>query len=462
MNHTNQDGSQNCLPCESASVWLDRHAEETKPKPITADNKDRIFSVLYLLVGYGFIFVFTSEGFWFNREHLGIFTIAYAAVVLAYLFSKGVKPVGESYFWLVIMLGIGVSFSFWTVLGLLQIMMLIFTAAYWTLTASGRLLLNRKTSQWLFFDWWNSIVIVPFYNFNCHFSIISGRANGKKKNKDKKEENQVISILIGLAIAVPFLIIILSLLSRADAAFENIVGNIVRYISEHLLLTFVRILLAIPVACYLFGLIYGGISGRNTDRLHRDSISETGAQLRWVPDTATVTAIAVICGVYLIFIAIQGDYLFSAFLGVMPEGFIYSEYARRGFFELCEIGAWNLVILGCAGLFSKTRREQNTGLKIMSVCLSILTLLIIATAMSKMGMYISVYGLTVNRVLTMVFMIWMAIVFLLAILRQKVNLPFARICIMTGAVLFFLLCVLPLENWILEYNTWARAMGYIF
>lgn len=460
MNQVNQEGSQNCLPCESAPILTDWNVKKEEKRPVTADNKDRIFSVLYFLVGYGLIFVFTSENFWLYGKYLRIFTILYAVTVLSYLFSKGVKPPAESYFWLAVMLGIGVPFSFWTVLGLLQILVLIFTAAYWTLSASGRLLLEKETSQWLFFDWWNSIAVVPFCNFGCQFQILLEKSSVQRD--EKKKENPVISILIGLAIAIPALLIILPLLSRADAGFENLVGDLLLYVSDHLFLTLIRIILAVPVASYLFGLAYGGISGRNTDRLNRDGIRQTGKRLRKVPDMAIVTAAAVICGVYLIFIAIQGDYLFSAFLGVMPEGFIYSEYARRGFFELCQIGAWNMIILWCAGLFSKTERENNPGLKIISVCLSILTLLIIATAMSKMGMYINVYGLTINRVLTMVFMIWMAIVFLLVILRQKVNIPFARICIMTGAVMFCLLCVLPLESWIQEYNTWARTMGYIF
>lgn len=460
MNQVNQEGSQNCLPCESAPILTDWSVKKEEKRPVTADNKDRIFSVLYFLAGYGLIFVFTSGDFWLYGKYLGGFTILYAVTVLSYLFSKGIKPPAESYFWLAVMLGIGVPFSFWTVLGLLQILVLIFTAAYWTLSASGRLLSEKKTSQWLFFDWWNSIAVVPFCNFGCQFLVLLEKSSVKRD--EKKKENPVISILIGLLIAVPVLLIILPLLSRADAGFENIVGDLILYISDHLLLTLIRIILAVPVASYLFGLAYGGISGRNTDRLNRDAIRQTGKRLRKVPDTAIITAAAVICGVYLVFIAIQGDYLFSAFLGVMPEGFIYSEYARRGFFELCQIGAWNMIILGCAALFSKTGRENNPGLKIIFVCLSILTLLMIATAMSKMGMYINVYGLTINRVLTMVFMIWMTIVFLLVILRQKVNIPFARICIMTGAVMFCLLCVLPLESWIQEYNTWARTMGYIF
>ena len=51
--------------------------------------------------------------------------------------------------------------------------------------------------------------------------------------------------------------------------------------------------------------------------------------------------------------------------------------------------------------------EENKGLRILNVVLSVLTLLLIVTAMSKLVMYIDVYGLTVNRILPQTFMISM-------------------------------------------------------
>ena len=63
--------------------------------------------------------------------------------------------------------------------------------------------------------------------------------------------------------------------------------------------------------------------------------------------------------------------------------------------------------------------EENKGLRILNVVLSVLTLLLIVTAMSKLVMYIDVYGLTVNRILPQTFMIWMAVVYAAMILRQR-------------------------------------------
>ena len=81
------------------------------------------------------------------------------------------------------------------------------------------------------------------------------------------------------------------------------------------------------------------------------------------------------------------------------------------------------------------------------------TLLLIVTAASKMGLYITVYGLTVKRVLVSVFLLWLAIVFISALLLCFRRIPLVRIAAFSGAVLFTLLCILPVEKGIQEYNS---------
>lgn len=444
MNHMNQEGSPNSLPYISA--------------PVFSENKavDRVFAAVYLLVGYGFVYVFTGA---YNTWSLSVFTVFYAAVVLLYLWGKEIRPAAESWFWLAVLLAIGIPFAFWSVLQVLQILALMAAAAYWTLSASGRLMEEKRTSQWFFFDCWNALAAVPFCNFTCQIRVFTG--DNKEDTKEGSEEKRWSAVFLGLLLAVPVLVVILPLLARADAGFEHLAGSLVRYIQAHLFIVVLRLALAVPVSLYLYGLAFGGISGRNTDLFRKEELRETGRKVRKIPDMTVCTVLLIVCLIYVLFIGIQGNYLFAAFLGKLPEDFTYAEYARRGFFELCQIGVWNLVILGGAGLFSKSRSREHRGLGALAVLLSVLNLLLIATAVSKMGMYISVYGLTVMRILPLVFMLWMALVFLCVIVRQKKVFPAVRLCVMAGAVLFCLLCVFPVERWTEMYNTWARLQGLI-
>lgn len=444
MNHMQQEGACGRLPQFSAPFF---------PK---CDSIDRLFAAVYLLVGYAFI----CGGFSGNFEiNIALFTVFYGAVVLAYYWGKELRPSKESWFWLAVMLAAGVPYAFWSAMPFMQVPALMAVAAYWTLSVSGRLIGGGRTSQWVFFDGWNALVEVPFGNFLCQIRVLFA---GKKEESDKeKPAGGAGGILLGLLIVLPALTIILPLLSSADAGFQELIGNISFCISDHLLIVFLRMLLSVPVSFYLFGLIFGGIYGRSADRIQEERLEAAAAGVRKVPDTAVCTALTVICLVYCLFIGLQGVWLFSAFAGRLPEEFTYSEYARRGFFELCRIGAWNLVFAGCAGGCSRTDRRKHKGVGALIVFLSALTLLLLATAVSKMGMYISVYGLTVNRILPLVFMIWMGIAFSCIILRQWKDFPAVRICILAGAVMFCLLCVFPIEDWTDLYNGWARARGLI-
>lgn len=416
---------------------------------------DKIFAVLYLFVGYVFIYIFTAA---YNMWDLSLFTLFYALIVLMYLWAKDVRPPKESWFWLAVLLAIGIPFAFWTVLYVFQVLALMGVAAYWTLSASGRLLQGGRTSQWVFFDGWNAFAAVPFGNFGSQVQVLLKK---RQEEAGEKDSHPLGAVLLGVVLVIPVLVIILPLLSNADAGFERLAGGIVDYIREHLLLVLLRGVFAVPVSFYLYGLIFGGISGRRTDTVQTEKLAEAGRQVKRVPYVAACTVLTVMCLIYLLFMGIQGNYLFAAFTGNLPRDFTYAEYARRGFFELCQIGFLNLLILGGVQLFAHEDGESGKALGGLKLLLHGLTLLLILTAVSKLGMYILVYGLTVNRVIPMVFLIWMGLVFVALMIHQRKQIPVARFCIMAGAVLFCTLCVFPVESWVMKYNEWARLCGYI-
>lgn len=433
----------------------------SRENEMKADRLDRIYTALYFLVGYGFIYTFSSGKF---GRNLAIFTAAYIAAVLSYHLKKGKKLTTESVFWAAVVAGIGIPGAFWSIMPFLQVLALMAAAAYWTLAASGSLLGEGKTSQWIFFDLWNAGIFVPFSNFGCQLRVLLGRETQEASEgatPQIRRGKYAAGVVCGLVLTAPVLMIVLPLLSSADAGFEAALNNLGFYLSEHFLVTFLRIMFSLPVSAYLFGLAYGGINGRGTGHIHKEKVRQAGQRARLLPDLAFYIVLGIVCLVYLAFIWMQARYLFSAFAGIRPEAFTYAEYARRGFFELCSISVCNLFFLLCAGLFSERRAEENPGLRAANTALSAFTLLLIATAMSKLEMYIDVYGLTVNRILPMVFMIWMAVVYVAFIIRQKVRFPMVKICIMTGAVLFVLLCVIPVEDCVYAYNVWARSLGLI-
>ncbi len=437
-------------------------SENGFPAPEPAD---RLFALIFTVLGYGFIHTIFSIG---TGRSLAVYTVCYAAAVLLYLRARGSRPAAESRFWLAVMLALGISYNFRTVMPFIQVIALIVTAAYWTFCASGRLLGGGKTSRWIFFDGWNALAAVPFGNFTCLVRVLLSGNRKRPGDRKKIRSSRFAGILLGALIAVPLLLIVAPLLAGADPGFEHILTGLTELIDtagEYFLNNFSEIffkfILSIPVSFYLFGLAFGSFHGRGTERVNKQAITEAGKSIKRLPDTASCTALAILSLVYIIFIALQGGYLFSAFAGTLPDEFTYAEYARRGFFELCGIGLWNLIFLTLAEMFSRTPSRSNKYLRFFTVFLSILTLLLIATAVSRLGMYMSVYGLTVKRVMATVFLVWLALVFAAVIARQYRRFPAVRFCIMAGAVLFCMLCVFPVESWTAAYNEWAVTRGMI-
>lgn len=446
MDQQNQPGVQTALASETALISASGRENEEKRPPVPADSTDFWFAVIYTVVGYSLAYLFSSDGFGWK---FSVFTAVYALVALSYLFRKKKKIPKESWFWLAMMLGSGLPYGFYTAMPVFQVLGTAALAAYWTLAAGGCLLENDRTSQWAAADFWNGIWRIPFGNFACYFHVLAG---GGEKTSQKAGVRKLGAILCGFLLAIPVLLVVLPLLSSADNNFSRLLTGFMDNFSENVLSFVLRAVFSLPVTAYLFGLAYGCVHRRKTDRIRREAVRRTGDRVRMVPDAAVYTALLTISVCYVLFMVLQGQYLFSAFAGIRPEMYTYSEYARKGFFELCGVAAVNLAVLLAANLFTKTDREYNRTLRWLNLLISVLTLLLIGTAASKMVLYISAYGLTIRRIQTMVFMGWLAVVFLLWCAGQREKLPMIRTAVMSGAGLYVLLCVLPLEEIVTVVN----------
>ncbi len=422
---------------------------------------NQIMSLLYLGLGYAFIYLWSS---WTPEWGLTLFTFAYVLIVLGYCYGSSRKPVRESWFWLAVMLAIAIPMNFYMTFSIFQALALMMAAAYWTLSVGGSLLDQGKTSNLIVFDLWNVFAQVPFRNFTAQIRVwFPEKENGPEESigQKKTQIGGLLAVLLGLVLVIPVLCIILPLLSRADAGFAAAAEGLTVYLQRHFLAVLIRLMFAIPVSLYLFGLVYGSLYKIHTADIKAEEIRKMSVQVKRLPQVTVCTVLLVICLVYGFFMGIQGNYLFSAIAGKLPEKFTYAEYARKGFFELCQIGIWTLGILFLANTFAGQNNRAAKALKGCNVLLAGETLLLLVTAASKMLLYIRTYGLTINRILPMVFMIWMGMVLISFILRQWKQFPMVRICVLAGAVLFCILCVIPVQHLTEVYNTWARMQGLI-
>jgi hypothetical protein len=117
----------------------------------------------------------------------------------------------------------------------------------------------------------------------------------------------------------------------------------------------IQMILGIPVAFYLYGLVYGNRYARHTKHITLESVENKAVAFRFAPRITIYSALTALNVVYIIFFLAQAAYLFAAFGNSLPEALTYAEYARRGFFELCAVAAINLGVIGIAHLITSRK-----------------------------------------------------------------------------------------------------------
>ena len=403
----------------------------------------------------GFLFMrwvfFTWQG-WGVALYTGLFV----AVVLFYLRQKGKRMAGEAWFWFAVLLLTALSFALWPGHGIFlwRCLLLFGAAIYWVRTVTGATLCG-KTSDWLPLDLLRGIFYTPLINISAQYSTLAAASK-----KQKVAASGVWSVVLGVILAAVVISVVTPLLIRADAGgFALLLRSLQPYLArfgQNDPLLFVQIVLSIPAAAYIFGLLAGSIRDQRIDLHQAENFVNA---LRKLPAATAFTLLLLLNGLYTIFIISQLPYFFSAFHGAVPPGWeSYAEFARRGFFELCVIAVINIVLLAGVDLVAAVMNWRRE-LKVLCSLLAALTLILIATAFSKLALYISIFGLTTQRLLPGVFLILLAVVFIGVIVRQSRQFSIMRLTAFTGAALLCLLCVVNTDSFVAVYNAERYLSG---
>ena len=231
------------------------------------------------------------------------------------------------------------------------------------------------------------------------------------KNESRKTIGKA---LIGICCALPVLLVVVPLLISSDHAFHGMVHNIFANTFKTALKTIFGLIVAPFFVSYGFSLKAGRVA-----RLK-------ASKGRGIENVYVISFLCVISACYLLYLFSQLAYFFSAFQGFLPsEGITHAQYARKGFFEMCIIAVINFVLVFSTLLAARKKNGKVcVAIKVLATFISMFTLMIVATAISKMVLYIDAYGMTVLRLTTSAFMVFVSAVFVSLILRiyiRKIN-----------------------------------------
>ena len=428
-------------------------------KPENAFKPDRI-DFLFALAAFALGYLFSCWILFVNSGWgVSAFTALYLLAVTVYLMRKGAfANSGAAWFWLAATLAAGLSYALWQNASTMQyrILFLFCAAVYYVVAASGRTIMG-KTGNYLFIDGINAVIVLPFRNLLNQYVSFGALKKGKEGGR------KTAAVAFGVALAFFLALWLTPLLKRADSGgFGKVLDFLAGVFAieyYQLFKILVYALCAVPIAAYLYGLVSGAAHRKGTDIIKPDSVKKTAAGMRFLQPATLFIALGAVCLLYVVFITSQLPYFFSAFTGRRPEGWlIYAEYARQGFFELCKIAGINLFIITAGNLTCKKSRKDSRLLKAFNVALAIITLVLIATAFSKMALYIGAYGLTMPRLLPCVFMVFMAVVFIALLALQKWDFSIVRLALVTGSVMLCALFLCNPDALVVRYNT-DRYLG---
>ena len=314
--------------------------------------------------------------------------------------------------------------------------------------AGGKL--EKGLSSLLIADLFRALFVFPFASFPFLFPALKGE-------RGRKGGRVVLKVLIGLAVAVIPTAVVIALLSY-DEGFSAILSTI--FDLDEIGTYVLRFVFGIPIAMYLFGLYATGRQGRCTAVLSAESCHAAGKKVQVAPAATLLAATLPMLAVYVVYFISQWEYYVSAFRGVLPTQLKAAEYAREGFFQLCAVAAINLGVVILVHLLARRREEKPSWItRGIVVLFTVATLILLATAASKMVLYVDRFGLTPMRVYASWFMGVIAVLFLLVLAKQFAT-RFAVVpagAIVT-VVLFLALSLSGVDGWIARYNV-DRYLG---
>lgn len=226
-----------------------------------------------------------------------------------------------------------------------------------------------------------------------------------KLNNSKKKNEKIINSIIGIFIGIILSSVILALLSSADDYFGKFLYNVKSFTSSILdigTITWIIIFFVI-----LFSIGINILNFKQTDNKKNNKIE---------PNSTMITSmLATINLVFILFLISEISKLCGNFLKI-PSGYIYSSYAREGFFQLLFVTIINFSIILFL-LYKTDLINNNKIIKGLTLSLIIFSILLIFNSYYRMFLYIEKFGFTNLRLQVILFLL-MELLSLLVILKK--------------------------------------------
>jgi hypothetical protein len=213
----------------------------------------------------------------------------------------------------------------------------------------------------------------------------------------------------GAAIGLPLLLVFGGLFAAADAVFRDL---LTAALPAAALSPWPHLVVPILVAWAAAGLLRDLAEDREERRLvPAHALLGKRPHVR-IGGTEIVVALVALDLLFAAFVAVQARYLFGGGALVQArEHLTYAQYARHGFFELVAVSALVVPVILVA---NAAARERIREVRVLTGLLIALELVVAASALQRMHVYVDEYGLTELRMYSAGVMLWLVAILLWA------------------------------------------------
>ena len=383
-----------------------------------------IFAILTLILGsvwYRWLFYYHSNGIFKECRALGItfFTVLFFGITISF-FRLRKKEIGKDSF---IIMCATLIFSIRFALYPTDTDSFIAFLSFFVLHISALLFLycigTKNALDKIIGSTFKCVFVAPFASFHRIFVSFSAffkfrkPATEEEKQKSKKLLINISLVLLTLFCLIPILTIVLSLLF-SDGFFSDYLGSISDFINgiefSFRIRNYVNPI-TILVSMYIYGAMFSADKKQNEkpDNTHNCTV---------LPAIVSKTVLISLIIIYILFTIAQIDGFAHMFMGILPEGVTYAEFARSGFFEICAVACINGGVLFLLEILTH-REDSSKKIPASKILLLTLTILLIFTAAAKMTMYITAYGFTPKRFYTLWFMLLLTVLFIMTFFKLR-------------------------------------------
>lgn len=386
-------------------------------------DKRVIFQRLGVILAYPLAYAYVRLMIFSANEFLidgGTLTWSVAYPIIALLFiavneivrrgRRGVKtnPSKETVFWYVMTYLSGLTATIGPNEALSVFAMHL--CAVYSVLISNEILLGGKTSGFIPADLIHGFYVKSFAGFP---NFVTDWSSFKRPEPVEGEVRAPRKNPLGLIIFIPVMFILLliavCLMASIDEDIAMFLDGITEYVSDYLSALKIyeiipRAIFAIPVCFYLYGLM------SRSAKSDGEREKRVASKLSWLigkGKTVSTTIVYIAAGLfvvlYILFFVKRIAYMLGGFVGNVPDDMLVSHYAREGFFELVGIMAVNSCVYLAIILFGKSDENGKFAIpaKILVTLLMFESIIFAVIAMSKLGLYYSIYGYTPKRILAM-------------------------------------------------------------